>query len=99
MVVRFDVRQHRLPNRFWLVVGPGEREVCVHDPGFGDDAVVACDPATLVGWISGRLSVGHAQRAGAMTVVGPPWTVRMLAGWGRLSPFAGVVPALAPTSG
>ncbi len=99
VVVRFDVRPHPVPNRFWLVVGPGEREVCVHDPGFGDDAVVACDPATLVGWISGRLSVGHAQRAGAMTIVGPPWTVRMLAGWGRLSPFAGVVPAPAPTSG
>lgn len=93
VVVRFDVSPHPAPNRFWLVVGRGEREVCVHDPGFGDDAVVACDPATLVRWITGRLPLGQAQRAGALTVSGAPWTVRMLAGWGLLSPFAGVAPA------
>lgn len=93
VVVRFDVHPHPEPNRFWLVVGTGEREVCVHDPGFGDDAVVAADPTSLVDWISGRLPLGHAQRAGTMAVTGPPWTVRMLAGWGRLSPFADVAPA------
>jgi hypothetical protein len=98
VVVRFDVRPHPAPNRFWLVVGAAEREVCVHDPGFGDDAVVACDPATLVRWIGGRLAIGHAQRAGAMTVTGAPWTVRMLDRWGRLSPFAGVTPIHAETA-
>ena len=30
-----------------------------------------------------------------MTVNGPPWTVRMLDRWGRLSPFADVRPARA----
>ena len=40
VVVRFDVPAHPPPNRYWLVLGAGEREVCVHDPGFGDDAVV-----------------------------------------------------------
>ena len=39
--------------------------VCVHDPGFGDDAVVTTDVATLVAWHCGRLSLGQAQRAGA----------------------------------
>jgi hypothetical protein len=92
-VVRFDVHPHPAPNRFWLVAAVDEREVCVHDPGFGDDAVVAADPATLVRWVSGRLSVGHAKQAGTMTVTGAPWTVRMLDGWGRLSPFAGIAPA------
>jgi DNA-binding HxlR family transcriptional regulator len=90
VVVRFDVHPHQPPNRYWLVASPSEREVCVHDPGFGDDAVVCTDPATLVGWVTGRQSIGHAQRAGSMTVTGPPWTVRMLDGWGRLSPFAAV---------
>ena len=69
----------------------------MHDPGFGDDAVMVSDPATLADWISGRLSVGQAQRTGAMTVTGPPWAVRMLDGWGRLSPFAAVSPARART--
>lgn len=92
VVVRFDVHPHPPPHRFWLVVAPGEREVCVHDPGFGDDAVVVGAPAALVGWITGRLPLGQAQRSGALVVTGAPWTERMLERWGRLSPFAGVTP-------
>ena len=91
VVVRFDVPAHPPPNRYWLVLGEGEREVCVHDPGFGDDAVVTTDVATLVAWHCGRLSLGQAQRAG-MQVVATPADERMLEAWGRLSPFAGVSP-------
>ena len=92
MVVRFDVTGGRGPHRYWLVVGPAEREVCAHDPGHGDDAVVTCDPAALIAWHCGRLGLGTAMRAGTMTVTGPPWSVRTLAEWGRLSPFADVRP-------
>ena len=92
VVVRFDVPAHPPPNRYWLVLGEGEREVCVHDPGFGDDAVVTTDVATLVAWHCGRLTLGQAQRAG-MRVVATPADERMLDTWGRLSPFAGVQPA------
>jgi DNA-binding HxlR family transcriptional regulator len=91
VVVRFDLPTHPPPNRYWLVLGAGEREVCVHDPGFGDDAVVTTDVATLVAWHCGRLSLGQAQRAG-MRVVATPSDERMLDAWGRLSPFAGVSP-------
>lgn len=93
VVVRFDVVDRARPDRFWLVVGGSDREVCVHDPGFGDDAVVRTDAATLVGWHCGRITVGRAQRAGTMQVTGPSWMVRTLDGWGRLSPFAGIAPA------
>ena len=92
VTVRFEVRPHPAPNRYWLVAAEAEREVCVHDPGFGDDAVLATDPGTLASWVSGRISVGQAQRAGRMSVTGPPWAVRMLERWGRLSPFADVTP-------
>jgi DNA-binding HxlR family transcriptional regulator len=95
VVVRFDVRGHRPPNRFWLVVGATEREVCVHDPGYGDDAMVTTDVATLVAWHCGRLSLGQAQRAG-MQVAATPADERMLEAWGRLSPFADVAPAVTP---
>ena len=98
VVVRFDVTGGRGPHRYWLVVGPAEREVCAHDPGHGDDAVVTCDPAALIAWHCGRLALGTAMRAGTMTVTGPPWSVRTLAEWGRLSPFADVAPARAQTS-
>lgn len=92
VVVRFEI-DGASPDRYWLVVGGGEREVCAHDPGFGDDAVVSADPATLVRWHCGAIGIGHAQRAGTMRVTGPPWTVRMLDAWGRLSPFAGIATA------
>ncbi len=98
VVVRFEIAGGRGPHRYWLVVGPADREVCVHDPGHGDDAVVGCDPATLIAWHCGRLNLAQAMRAGTMTVDGPPWTVRMLAEWGRLSPFADVAPARDQTS-
>jgi len=87
VVVRFDVPAHPPPNRYWPVLGAGEREVCVHDPGWGDDAVVTSDAATLVAWHCGRLTLGQAQRAG-MQVVAMPADERMLDAWGRLSPFA-----------
>jgi hypothetical protein len=64
----------------------------VTDPGYGDDAVVTSDISTLVAWHCGRLSLGQAQRAG-MRVVATPADERMLDGWGRLSPFAGVAHA------
>ena len=91
VVVRFDVPDARPPNRLWLVVGGGEREVCVTDPGYGDDAVVTSDIATLVAWHCGRLTLGQAQRAG-MRVGATPADERMLDAWGRLSPFADVAP-------
>jgi hypothetical protein len=98
VVVRFDVTGGRGPHRYWLVVGATEQEVCAHDPGHGDDAVVTCAPAALIAWHCGRLPLGAAMRAGTIAVTGPPWSVRMLAGWGRLSPFADVAPARAQTS-
>jgi hypothetical protein len=97
VVVRFDVRDARPPNRLWLVLGTGGREVCVTGPGYGDDAVVTSDLGTLVAWHCGRLTLGQAQRAG-MQVVATPSDERMLDAWGRLSPFADIAPAPGPTS-
>ena len=96
VVVRFDVTRTG-PSRFWLVVGPAEREVCAHDPG---PATTPWSPPTRRPWSAGTRPArpGNAQRAGSMTVMGPPWSVRTLAGWGRLSPFADVAPARAQTS-
>jgi len=98
VVVRFDVPDARPPNRLWLVMGAGEREVCVTDPGYGDDAMVTSDVATLVAWHCGRLTLGQAQRAG-MQVVATPADERMLDAWGRLSPFADVGPVAGPRPG
>jgi len=88
VVVRFDVAGRRRAERYWLVLGRTDREVCVTDPGHPTDGVVDTDATALVGWVTGAVSLGQAQRAGTMTVTGPPWLVRELAAWGRLSPYA-----------
>ena len=93
VVVRFEITDRRFPARLWLLVGNGEQEVCVHDPGFAEDAVVTTDAATLVGWHCGRIGLGAAVRAGVMQVSGPRWMWRTLEAWGRLSPYADVAPA------
>ncbi|MEV5501347.1 hypothetical protein AB0M50_38720 [Nonomuraea fuscirosea] len=62
-------------------------------PGFDDDGIVIVDTAWLVRWYSGTVSLAAAQRAGGNTVAAPPWLIREPAGWGRLSPFADVLPA------
>ena len=64
VVVRFDITGGRGPHRYWLVVGPADREVCAHDPGHGDDAVVTCDPAALIAWHCGRLAAGCGDAGG-----------------------------------
>ena len=88
VVVRFDVTGGRRPERYWLVLGRTDREVCVTEPGYPTDGVVGTDAATLVRWVTGVVTLGEAQRAGTMTVAGPRWVARELAAWGRLSPYA-----------
>ena len=57
-------------------------------PDHPTDGLVGTDAATRVRWVTGAVTLGEAQRAGTMTVTGPPWLVREPAAWGRLSPYA-----------
>ncbi|MEU8362785.1 helix-turn-helix domain-containing protein [Nonomuraea sp. NPDC048882] len=98
IVVRFDLTDGSRPDRYWLLLARSGNEVCAQPPGFDDDGIVTVDTGWLVRWYSGTVSLAAAQRAGGMTVVAPPWLVRELAGWGRLSPFADVLPARRATA-
>jgi DNA-binding HxlR family transcriptional regulator len=98
LVIRFEITDHAAPHRFWLVVAATEREVCVTAPGFAEDGVVVTDARSLYGWHSGQLGLGQAERVGAMRVDGPRWVHRLLAGWGRLSPFADITPSATPSA-
>ena len=64
--------------------------------GFGDDAVVTADVATLIAWHCGRLSLGQAQRAG-MRVAATPADERML-DVGAAEPVRGRRPSYAVSS-
>jgi DNA-binding HxlR family transcriptional regulator len=93
VVVQFDITGRAAPNRYWLVLTTGGNEVCVKPPGFTEDGVVTTDTASLVRWYAGEITLAAAQRAGGMSVAAPTWLTRQLAGWGRLSPYAGSVGA------
>ncbi|GII03841.1 winged helix-turn-helix transcriptional regulator [Planobispora takensis] len=93
IVVRFDLTDRSRPDRYWLVLTATGNEVCVRHPGFEEDGVVTTDAGWLVRWHSGAVPLAAAQRARGIAVTGPPWLVRALAAWGRLSPFARVRPA------
>jgi DNA-binding HxlR family transcriptional regulator len=90
VVVHFHVTGRPQPNRFWLVLSSTGNEVCAQSPGFVEDGQVTTDTASLVRWYAGEITLATAQRAGGMSVNAPTWLVKQLAGWGRLSPYAGV---------
>ena len=96
VVVRFDLTDRSTPGRYWLVCSRTGNEVCVQPPGFTEDAIVVTDPAWLVRWHGGAVTLPQAQRAGGMTVTGPRWVVQELTRWGRLSPFADIKPVPRP---
>jgi DNA-binding HxlR family transcriptional regulator len=97
VVVRFDVRRdQRATTRFWLILDRRGNEVCGRAPGFSDDGVVSTDTGSLMRWYMGRLALADAVAAGGMSVAAPPWLERELARWGRLNPYADVVPARLP---
>jgi hypothetical protein len=97
VLVRFETVRHETPVRLWLLLTVQGNEVCVADPGFEEDGVVAGDPAALVRWYAGEITLAAAELHGDARVSAPPWLERELARWGRLSPFAAVGPALAAT--
>jgi len=86
----------RPPDRFWLVASFSVNEVCVHPPGFDEDAVAPPDTDTLLRWQAGRPARpgpgpegGHDE--GDRCPLGHPRTGR----WGTLNPFSGIQPARA----
>lgn len=46
VVIRFDVTDQPAPNRFWLVIGAADREVCIAAPGYPVDGAVVKDSST-----------------------------------------------------
>jgi len=87
VVVVFQVTDRSAPNRFWLVLSTDGNEVCVRSPGYPEDGQVTTDTASLVRWYAGEVPLAAAQKAGALSVVGPRWLLRELAAWGRLNPY------------
>lgn len=76
--------------RWWLVLTPGDTDVCDDDPGHDVDVTVTGSLQALTRWWRGDLAWSAALRDGTVEVVGPSRLSRELPGWFRLSPFASV---------
>jgi DNA-binding HxlR family transcriptional regulator len=96
VVVRFDFRG--VPRRcsamrtFWMVLQRPEVDVCLKDPGFDVDVVVAADAATMARVWLGKLTFAEAQRSGGIRLEGARPLTQAFPGWLLLSHFAHVEP-------
>lgn len=66
------------PRRFWVVVEHDGCSVCLSDPGFGVDATIRTDSATLHKLWYDRGTVQDAVRAGRLRFEGPTAMTRRL---------------------
>lgn len=92
VVIRFDLTD-RPRERFWMLAGRPESEVCVKNPGLDEDLVVTSDSVTLTDVHRGRVSFGSAVASGRLRIEGPPSLARSFPTWGGLSYYAEVRPA------
>lgn len=89
VVVRFDFSGVRgTGSSLWIIFDGGSSEVCLHQPGFNEDVIVAALPKALAEWHLGRLEWRDAVADGSISVQGAPRLARGLPGWNRRSEAA-----------
>lgn len=99
LVIGFEFRRAR-PPRSWLVLRPpAEASVCLKDPGFDVDVVVAADIAAFYRVWLGRETLAAALRRGEVRLEGAPADLRGFARWFTWSPMAEAVHATLPQAG
>lgn len=84
----FEFRFSDEPRRFWILRDSEGPSVCLHDPGFGIDATVESDLATMYQVWRGTLDLRGALRSGRIEMSGSPAIVRRLPTVMQLSPIA-----------
>jgi len=93
IVMRFEFRgvpRGRGPSTAWLVASRSEVDICLKDPGFGIDLVVAADLAAFTRVWLGDISFEQGVRSRDVRLDGPRDLVRAFPGWLLLSHYAGV---------
>jgi len=75
-------------RRYWLVITPTEASVCLQDPGFDIDVIVAAEIAAFYRVWLGRVPLSNALQKGQIHLDGGPADVRGFEHWFGLSPMA-----------
>ena len=86
-------RFHDERERYWIVHDARGHSIYTYDPGFGVDATIESDLATLYQVWLGRMPLRTALRDGSVVVDGTPGVVRRISTVLRLSPMAPAVTA------
>lgn len=82
IVIRFEAAHRGRPVTGWLLIDRRDAEVCLVDPGFGDDLVVTInDTVAFARWHLGLVEWPAALRSGAIRVSGPRELARALPTW------------------
>lgn len=96
-VVEFEFTDIAGPLKsWWLMVEPGQVDLCIEDPGFDVELFVITDLATLTGAWMGDIPIKQAVRSGAIELHGSAPLARGFDKWMRRSPFAQVEPPTEP---
>jgi DNA-binding HxlR family transcriptional regulator len=94
VVIRYEFRGvpriHRTRGRWWLVVEPDAGDVCIKDPGFEVDLLVAADLGAMTKLWLGDLGFRSALRDGLIALEGSREVCEAFPTWLALSPFATV---------
>lgn len=89
--VQYEFTDLSGPTRlWWLVVEPGDVDLCIENPGFDIDLFVTTDLGTLTKAWMGDIPIRQAVRSGAIELHGSPPLARGFDKWMRRSPFADV---------
>ncbi|MEU7866748.1 helix-turn-helix domain-containing protein [Dactylosporangium sp. NPDC049140] len=81
---------------WWMVIASREADLCDYDPGFPVTVTVAGSLRRLTEVWRGDVSWQHAQRDGALQVLGPEHVRRALPAWFTLNAWATVARAHGP---
>lgn len=86
--ILIEFRFRGIRDRFWIMSDAQGPSVCLHDPGFGTDAIVESELATMYEVWLGRRDLDAAIRAGDIDIQGMPAITRRLPRAMLLSPIA-----------
>lgn len=89
----FEFRFSDQQQWFWILKDSQGPSICLHDPGFGVDAMVQTDLSTMYQVWLGKLPLRSAVKDGRLELHGAPAIIRRLPATLELSPIAGVVTA------
>jgi DNA-binding HxlR family transcriptional regulator len=81
----------KVHRHFWLILEPGEVDLCLQDPGCEEDLYVRSDVRTLTEVWLGDVSLTRALQEESLWLGGPEELRKTFPDWLGLSLFAGIV--------